>query len=158
MRRNDREITDPQEIMALLKAACVCRIALHDEAYPYIVPMNYGVDEQVEGTVLYLHCALEGEKLRLMRKNPKVAFEVDLEHRLIPAEAACGYGFAYASVIGQGILSQVEGEEKRTGLLVLMRQVAPERAFTIEEEALAHVAVLRLTVHGMTAKRRKMPQ
>lgn len=157
MRRADREITDAQEMMAVLRADCVCRIAMHAAPYPYIVPMNYGVCQEDGRTMLYLHCAKEGEKLCRMRENPHVAFEVDTEHMLVTGEAACAYGFAYASIIGQGILSAVEGEEKRAGLLALMRQVAPEKTFAIDDAALQGVTVLRLDVQHMTGKRRHKP-
>lgn len=46
MRRRDREITDKQEILEVMRKCDVCRIALHDGDYPYIVPLNFGL--QVE--------------------------------------------------------------------------------------------------------------
>ena len=41
MRRKDREITDTQDILEVIKKCDVCRIALHDGDYPYIVPLNF---------------------------------------------------------------------------------------------------------------------
>lgn len=46
MRRKDREITDFQEIIATIKKCDVCRLAWNDQDYPYIVPMNFGLDVQ----------------------------------------------------------------------------------------------------------------
>ena len=44
MRRKDREITDFDEIVDVIRACDVCRIAMNDGDYPYIVPMNFGLD------------------------------------------------------------------------------------------------------------------
>ena len=46
MRRKDREITDKQDILEVMRKCDVCRIALHNGDYPYVVPLNFGL--QVE--------------------------------------------------------------------------------------------------------------
>lgn len=49
MRRKDREITDFHELIEIMKKCDVCRIALKDEdGYPYIVPLNFGLEVQGE--------------------------------------------------------------------------------------------------------------
>ena len=50
MRRADREITDFDELIAVMRGCDVCRLALHDEPYPYILPLNFG--EAVEDGLL----------------------------------------------------------------------------------------------------------
>ena len=62
MRRKDREITDFNEMIEIIKKCDVCRIALNDEAFPYIVPLNFGLDVQGEQVFLYFHAAMEGKK------------------------------------------------------------------------------------------------
>ena len=42
MRRKDREITDPEQIRAILGRARVLHLGLYDGEYPYVVPMHYG--------------------------------------------------------------------------------------------------------------------
>ena len=46
MRRKDREIKDFNEIIEIIRKCDVCRIALHDGDFPYIVPLNFGLDVQ----------------------------------------------------------------------------------------------------------------
>ena len=66
MRRKDREVADFTEQLAIIKKCDVCRIALNDEdGFPYIVPMNFGMDVQDGQLYLYFHCATEGKKLDL---------------------------------------------------------------------------------------------
>lgn len=70
MRRAEREITDKQEIFDVLRRCDTLRIAMQDEAAPYIVPVSFGL-EIVDGqAVVYFHCAQAGRKLDLMRAHP----------------------------------------------------------------------------------------
>lgn len=154
MRRKDREITDHAEIVAILRAGTVCRLAFRGGEYPYIIPLNYGFTDGEGATALYFHCAREGEKLEQMRRDPHVAFEITGANEVFhTGGAACSYSMAYESVIGQGILSAVSGEEKRTGLDAIMRQVASDTAFTYPDAMIDGVEVLRLDVRSMTGKR-----
>ena len=41
MRRNDREVTDFDEIVKIIDECEVLRLGLADGDYPYIVPMNF---------------------------------------------------------------------------------------------------------------------
>ena len=74
MRRSDREIRDRSSIDGILHAASVCHLALCDGDRPYVVPMSYGYD----GDRLYFHCASEGRKLDVVRRNPNACFAVEV--------------------------------------------------------------------------------
>ena len=45
MRRHDREITDKNEILEIMDRCDVCRLAFNDGDYPYILPLNFGIEE-----------------------------------------------------------------------------------------------------------------
>ena len=155
MRRKDRAITDPHAIAGTLASQNVCRVALHGEPYPYIVPLNYGMVREGERITLYMHCAHEGEKLRRMQANAHVAFEVDDGGQLMEQADGCNYTMLYESVMGCGTLRVVEGEEKRVGLLALMHQIAPEKTFAFSDDQVNTVTMLRLDVEQMTGKRHR---
>ena len=55
MRRKDREITDFDEIMKIIDKCDTCRLALFDDEFPYIVPLNFGTDVQ-DGQCCYSQC------------------------------------------------------------------------------------------------------
>ena len=114
MRRSEREVTDCNEIRQILERAEVLRLAMHDEPYPYIVPVNFGFTMQDDQLVLFFHGAKVGKKCDLLQKNPHVSFEVEGKQHLIPPNgaASCTAGFAYESVIGQGI-AELAPEEKK---------------------------------------------
>ena len=62
MRRKDRQITEFNEIIEIIKKCDVCRIALNDKEFPYIVPLNFGLDIQGDQVFLYFHAAMKGKK------------------------------------------------------------------------------------------------
>ena len=158
MRRKEREITNPEEIKSIIEEAKILHLALFDGAYPYVVPLHFGYDEQNGIPVFYMHGALEGHKLDLIRANPHVCIELECRIQLIEAgEKPCGYGSAYASVIGRGtaeILS--EPDEKCEGLRLLMLHQTG-REFAISETMASSVSVLRVTLDEISAKSRPLP-
>lgn len=152
MRRQDREVTDKLEIRKIIDACQVLRIALKDGEGLYLVPLNFGFEDS-EPWTFYFHSAKKGRKLSAIRKDPHVAFEMDTAHRLIEAKTACGYGFAFDSVIGQGLASIVsDPEEKKKGLSLLMKsQTGKDFAFT--DKQAETVTVWKVTVTSLSAKR-----
>ena len=79
MRRTDREITDRAEMLAIMEKCQVCRLALRNGDYPYILPVNFGMEEKDGQLVLYFHGAAEGTKYDLMAADPRASFEMDCE-------------------------------------------------------------------------------
>ncbi len=61
-----------QEVEELLRSEVTGRIGCHAGGRTYVVPITYAY----ENGYVYCHSA-EGLKLRLMRENPTVCFEVD---------------------------------------------------------------------------------
>ena len=153
MRRSDREIKDFDEIIKVINKCDVCRLAINDGDYPYIVPMNFGLNIEDGKVVLYFHCASEGKKLELLRKNNKVAFEMDCGHQLILDKAQGNCAMEYESVIGQGYIEMLNEEEKYEALRILMKQYRRED-FPFNEKVIPMTAVFRLRVESMTGKRR----
>ena len=71
MRRKDREITDFDEMMKIIAKCDTCRLAMFDDEFPYIIPLNFGTDIENGQLYLYFHSSKEGTKLDLIRKNNK---------------------------------------------------------------------------------------
>jgi nitroimidazol reductase NimA-like FMN-containing flavoprotein (pyridoxamine 5'-phosphate oxidase superfamily) len=157
MRRSDREIKDTAEIIAVIQAHKVCRLALADGDTPYIVPLNYGYECAGDNLTLYFHGAGEGKKIDIIKKNPHVCFEMDGEHKLTPGETDCEYGFDFASVIGFGTAAFIEDTaEKVRALQILMRhQTGEDREFSFAAPHLAAVTVFKVVSASFTGKRRK---
>lgn len=155
MRRSDREVTDFTEQVNIIKKCDVCRVAFHDEEYPYILPLNFGIEIKNGQVILYFHGAIEGKKYDLMEKDNRVSFEMDCEHRLVTREEKGSCTMEYESVIGYGIMEFVPEEEKYDALMCLMRHYHKED-FAFRTEVMAQTRVFRLNVQEMTGKKRKV--
>ena len=114
MRRNDREVTDPREIDAILSRAKVCHVAFETDGAPYLLPLNYGYEMQNGTLKLYFHGAFEGRKAELIQKRPRTGFAIDVENGMIEAKTACGYGYRYESIVGSGVCEALEDVREKT--------------------------------------------
>ena len=153
MRRKDRQITDFNEIIEIIKKCDVCRIALHDGDFPYIVPLNFGLDVQGQQVFFYFHAATEGKKLDLIAKDNRASFEMDCDHHFILYEERMSCTMGYASVMGHGTIELVPEEEKYNALKILMRQYHAED-FAFHTDMMKVTTVMKMTVIDMVGKRR----
>ncbi|HUP31448.1 MAG TPA: pyridoxamine 5'-phosphate oxidase family protein [Gaiellaceae bacterium] len=102
------ELTDA-EIDELLHEQVVGRIGCHADGVTYVVPVIYAYDGES------VHVAtIEGQKVRMMRANPSVCFEVD-------EYAAPG---RWRSAIVQGTYEEAEGDEQAASLALLAERFA----------------------------------
>ncbi|MBK3517565.1 pyridoxamine 5'-phosphate oxidase family protein [Carboxylicivirga marina] len=148
MRRKEREIKDAVIIHQILSQSSVCRLAIYDEHFPYIVPMNYGY---ADGK-LYFHCALEGRKLDLIRKNNKVGFEIEYDSEVVKGDVSCQWTTRYRSVIGTGEVEIISDDEgKKFGFDVIMKQHGKENNEYIPA-VLNKALVLKVNIMSYTAK------
>ena len=156
MRRADREITDTEEILAILQECNVCHLGMALGNSPYIVPLNYGYTCQDGRISIIFHSAKEGRKIDMLAANPRVCFQVDCGHSLVTGDRACSYGYAYRSVIGFGTVAVVEEEaEKAACLNILMKhQTGEDREFSFDDSTLRETAVFRLPLEEITGKQR----
>jgi nitroimidazol reductase NimA-like FMN-containing flavoprotein (pyridoxamine 5'-phosphate oxidase superfamily) len=156
MRRSDREITDIEEKLGIIRRCKVLRLGMAEQNQPYIVPLNFGFTYDDGRLTLYLHGAQEGKKVDILGRNSQVCFEMDGEHSLITGQEAANYSFAYESVIGFGTAELLtRDEEKIQGLDALMKhQTGEDRVFSYTEGQLKTVNVYRVRVSSFSGKRR----
>ena len=154
MRRSDREITDLDEIVDVMKRCDVCRLAFADGEYPYILPLNFGMDHTDGKIVLYFHSAMEGYKTDLIKRCSKVSFEMDCNHALQYFEEKGYCTFSYESVIGSGVLSIVAESEKETALDKIMEHYHKGQKAPYSHAAIPRTLVYKLEVSRVTGKRK----
>lgn len=156
MRRKEREVSKREEIEDILRACRVCRLAMNGEdGTPYIVPLNFGYGWKGVWPVLYMHCALSGHKLELLRRDSRVCFEMDCGYELEgEQDIACTYTNHYASVIGKGDCEIVTSpDEKEIGLRYLMQHIAGDRDWKFDPKWMEQTVLLRVRTEELTAKR-----
>lgn len=93
-----------REIERLLHSEAIAHLGCHVEGRTYVVPITYAY---ADGALL-LH-SLEGLKLEMLRKNPKVCVEIDHVDDLAN----------WRSVIAWGEFEELKGEEAEHAMEVL---------------------------------------
>ncbi len=155
MRRAEKEIQNQKVLEELLGSARVCRIGLGPmsaemdrNGYPYVVPVHF---VHSEGRI-YIHSALEGRKIDMLTRNPRVCVEIDEYLGLFPAEKACDYGSRYRSLIAFGRAKVVEAEEEKRRALQLLMGKYTGRSFDFSAREVMSVGIIEIQLEEVTGK------
>ena len=151
MRRSDREIKDINDIIRVMEKCNVCRLALNDEDYPYILPLNFGIHADNGQIILYFHGANEGKKYELIKNDNRVSFEMDCSHNLVTDISKGSCTMEYESVIGHGRIEIVGDDEKYDALCLLMKHYHKED-FAFDKSVMPRTTVMKLVVESVTGK------
>ena len=153
MRQSKRQVTDKATICAMLDAIDTIHVAMHDEPFPYAVPLNFGYAEENGKRVFYFHSAKSGRKLDLIAGAPSVGFELDVNYALVEGEEACRHTARFQSVIGTGRVSFVEETaQKEAALQALMLHNTGKDGWTFSGAMLDSVRVFKLEVETLSCK------
>ena len=158
MRRKDREIKEHNEIVEVIRNCDICRLGLVDGEYAYILPLNFGMEQDEEGKVtLYFHSALEGRKTELLKEGLKASFEMDTKHEIEYDEGRGYCTYYFESVMGRGTIHILNDDEKFEALKKLMDHYHPGANANFNTAAIPRTLVYALEVEEMTGKR-KLPK
>lgn len=155
MRRKDREIKDPSVIEAVIGAGrfAVCALCVGNE--PYAVTLSYGYDKRANR--LYFHCAAEGRKIDMLRKNPNVCLSIIEDNGYIEHE--CSH--AYRTVVIRGRMEFISDEEERLhAIRVFIEHFEKEPGrmagkIDSKSEEWKRTCMLRLAIDHSSCKERK---
>ncbi len=137
------------EIDAVIRGCTVCRLGLADAGRPYVVPMCFGYD----GQCLYVHCAHDGRKIDILRRNNRVCVEFDIAEGLVSGgDQGCRWSMRYRSVLVEGTARFVdEPDARRQALAVIMAQYAPG-TFAFTDAMVARTCVIAVDIETVTGK------
>jgi len=149
MRRSELEVVDKTGIREIIRRARTCHVGLCDNGFPYVFPVNFGFRDDT----VYIHCALKGRKIDIIRKNPNACVEFVGAHEIIGAEKGCDWSATYESVIGEGVAVIVEdGGEKLEALKILMSQYS-DANYEFGEKDANRVGIIRIELRNITGKK-----
>src|ERR1035437_5299422 len=151
MRRKEKEIKNKEEMEDIIKKAIICRLGLSSNDQPYIVPLNFGY----ENNELHFHCAKAGKKMDMIQKNNNVCFEIETDTELIKREHACvGWTMYYSSVLGFGKASVIDDiDEKKRSLDIIMKHYTGKSEFDYTQKNLRGVGIIKVVIENMTGKK-----
>ena len=107
---------------------------------------------------LYLHSAVRGKKLDMIRENPKVFFEMCCDVTPFEGKLPCQYGVTYSSVMGRGTARIIEDVEEKMAAMTVLMKTQTAKDFSFNEKLVSIVAVVRIDVAEYTAKHRPLPE
>ena len=153
LRRLDRDCSaDDSVIEKCIQDSHVLRICMNTDSLPYIVPLCFGY-EKVDGRrIFYFHKNRRGLLYELIEKDPRCSFELEGEHSLFMDEVKRTCNMDYASIIGYGTISLVEGDEERKRTIDLLMDHYDRGDFGYDERLMSAILVFRLEVDSLTCK------
>ncbi|MCQ2551774.1 MAG: pyridoxamine 5'-phosphate oxidase family protein [Clostridia bacterium] len=157
MRRRDREVTDLHEIKHILDTGKTLHLGLVDDGKPYVVPMNFGYAFENDRLVFYVHGALEGRKLDIIRKNSACCVQIECDVKPFEGSVACQYGVSYYSLDGFGTAKIVDDPQEKMKALSILMKTQTSKDFEFNEKLVSVVSVIRIECDYYTAKHRPLP-
>ena len=149
MRRSEKEITDQSEINKILTQEKICRIAMIDNGFPYIVPMNFGY----ENGIFYFHSSHKGRKISILKCNPSACIEVESGCKVIEGEKPCNWGMRYMSIIAEGQVTFLENiDEINFALNIIMKKYAGRNDFVFDSSSITSVLVWSVKIEKISGK------
>ena len=159
MRRDDREVTDKDWIIALLNRAGFGVLATCKNEQPFTVARNFAYDP--EKHVIYFHGARKGRTFENAEAGSLANLNVSEMGEWILADRAMNFGVEYKGVVVFGRLSVVEdNDEAKRALQLLMDKHFPDLKPDVDYEAttdtdLKVTAVLRMDIDSWSGKEKK---
>ena len=152
MRKANKEIRDQAVILRLLRTCHVGRIATNGkDGWPMVKPVNFAYENER----IYIHSALDGEKIDDIKRDSRVCFETDLPIAFVRARTQpCEAEYLYRSVIVKGRATLVTDETERAAAFKgLMNKYQPEGGYgAYLPEKLARTGIIRIDIKEMTGK------
>lgn len=153
MRRKDREVLDANVIESIIKKAKIMHLGMNDNGSVYVLPLNYGYTYQDDKYTFYIHSAKEGRKIDILKANPAIGFEIDIENELVTADVACEYSQLYQSVVGNGCVTLIDDTtDKKYGLEKIMEHQTGKSNWKYSDEILERVCIIKVEVSELTGK------
>jgi len=148
MRREDREITDKKVMLDIISRAQVCYLGMSKDNMPYVIPINFGYYENT----IYFHCALEGEKIDVLKNNPHVCMVFNVDNKLINNIVQDDWTMYYKSVIAYGKVEFIMDIAERQNAINIMFHHYGGKDYPLPEPVLAKTMFMKVEINSMMGK------
>jgi nitroimidazol reductase NimA-like FMN-containing flavoprotein (pyridoxamine 5'-phosphate oxidase superfamily) len=150
MRRKDKEITDNLVIESILNESEICRLGLVENGEPYIVPVNFAYSNGA----LYIHSAMQGRKIEVIKGNNRAAFEMEAHASIKTGPKPCDWTARYRSLMGKGTIEiETDLELKKNALDLIMKKYGwGNEELIYDAPLLARVCILKVNIESLSAK------
>jgi nitroimidazol reductase NimA-like FMN-containing flavoprotein (pyridoxamine 5'-phosphate oxidase superfamily) len=152
IRRKEKEITDKNEMLAILEEAKYVVIAMCKDNEPYLATVSHGLDRKQD--CIYFHCAKEGKKIDILSKHNKVWGQALLDKGYI--QGSCDQLYATTQFMGRVTFID-DMKEKRHALEVMIMALEndPKKVMDnqVTDESVKRVQIGRIDLDYMSGKK-----
>jgi nitroimidazol reductase NimA-like FMN-containing flavoprotein (pyridoxamine 5'-phosphate oxidase superfamily) len=140
VRRKEKAIESIDEMKHILQTVKHITIAMCEDNVPYLVTLSHGYDPGEHR--IYFHCASEGKKIDILKKNNVVWGQALVDEGYI--EGACDHLYATTQFKGKATFIE-DFEEKKEALQNMIRKL-DSKPKQVEEEQLTEKSINRVTI------------
>ena len=143
---------DWNAVAAFITDQAVCRIAVNDGEWPYVVAQSF----RFVGDAFLLHFGRGGRLANALRRDPHCTIEIDQAVSLLKAPSAENTSLEYRSVVARCIATLTDRDDAiETQQYQALEKYRPEADFTpIDPAATERIAAARCTIAMLSAKKR----
>ena len=132
------------KIVSMLKSKEIGRLALFDEKYPYIIPLNHVYDNGA----LILHGSFVGKKIDLMKQNGYSSYEIDYPVDEMKVKVLTCHR-EFESVVLFGKIDLIDDAEKRFEYL---KRISDEYSLPFKHGGEERCNVFLFRIHSASAR------
>lgn len=156
MRKESRQMSADWALEVLDRAPYITVSMTGEDGMPYAVPLSLArTDEQT----FYFHCAMEGKKMDILLKNPRVCLSAVTKCKPTVGPKDGSFTLEFKSAIAFGKAEVVEDEhEKIAAIRAICERFLPQHMSAFDasiERSLGRTAVVKITLTEPPVGKRK---
>jgi len=143
-------IENREEIDKIIRACKTCYLAMSDNDFPYVLPMNFALD----GNSVIMHSAQSGRMWETLKRNPNVCINWIIGEDLAwqDVKVGCSYRVKSKSVLVEGKVEFVDDFDEKTRCMNLMMSQYSDREFKFSKPAIENVGIIKVAIKKISAK------
>jgi nitroimidazol reductase NimA-like FMN-containing flavoprotein (pyridoxamine 5'-phosphate oxidase superfamily) len=143
-------IENREEIDKIIRACKTCYLAMSDNDFPYVLPMNFALD----GNSVIIHSAQSGRMWETLKRNPNVCINWIIGEDLAwqDVKVGCSYRVKSKSVLVEGKVEFVDDFDDKTRCMNLMMSQYSDREFKFSKPAIENVGIIKVAIKKISAK------
>ena len=143
-------IQNREEIDNIIRACKTCYLAMSDNDFPYILPMNFALD----GNTVIMHSAQSGRMWETLKKNQNVCINWIIGEYLAwqDVKVGCSYRVKSKSVLVEGKVEFIDDFDEKTRCLRLLMNQYSDREFKFSKPAVENVGIIKVAIEKISAK------
>lgn len=143
-------IENREEIDKIILTCKTCYLAMSDNDFPYVLPMNFALD----GDSVIMHSAQSGRMWDTLKKNQNVCINWIVGEDLAwqDVKVGCSYRVKSKSVLVEGKVEFVVDFDEKTRCLQLLMSQYSDREFKFSKPAVENVGIIKVAIEKISAK------